>query len=146
MIKDFTHIPGELPDVTEADVQRMVAKYKEMREKFSEKDKNKMAEINYNTLEEYDFNKMVLVKPDNSEIHGTVVTDRVDITTIPEGKYAYYIRSLSYKDFPMTIEKGHVDVDLYGTFLCDEPLDFNGKDYVDVMSEKSEWFLHREYA
>jgi hypothetical protein len=131
--------------VAEADVQRMVAVFKEISNKLSRRDMGKMNSVPYAMLDEDDFEKVVLIDPNNVEIHGLITESRIDIVTIPEDTYAYYMRNLGYKDTVMTIERGNVKVNFGGTFLCKEQIDFDCKGYIDIISDKTEWCMRKEY-
>lgn len=59
------------------------------------------------------------------EREGTFTDERIEPTTVPEGKSVYELRG-SDEDFgiPATIKNGNVNVNFCGSFICDTIQDF----------------------
>lgn len=96
-----------------------------------------MKKFDYNELSEEDFDDMVIYGPNDLEIHGRFTNSRIDKSTLPENIYAYDMREA--ESGLSTIEKNIVTVDFGGTFLCETEINFQGKDFLDILSEESEW-------
>lgn len=66
---------------------------------------------------------------------GEYIDIRLEMDTIPDGKFAYNCRHNDDGDWisPVTIEKGNVMVNFAGVFITDKELVFpEGKDYICV--------------
>lgn len=96
-----------------------------------------MKKFDYKELNKEDFDDMVIYGPNDLEIHGSFTNCRIDKSTLPENTYAYDIREA--ESGLGTIEKSIVTVNFGGTFVCDTEISFQGKDFLDILSEKSEW-------
>lgn len=85
-----------------------------------------MKRVKYNS--KY-FEPMKLVNTwTGEEYEGRFTDRRIDISTIPKGKYAYECRHGDDGDWatPVTIEKDPVLVNHAGTFVTDKPVTFEG--------------------
>lgn len=75
---------------------------------------------------------------DGTIIKGLFVCVRVADEDVPNGMFKYDLREDDYGDYcPATIEKC-VCVNHYGTFITDEPIDFGGKDYLELDTSEEE--------
>ena len=85
-----------------------------------------MKRVKYNS--KY-FEPMELVNTwTGEEYKGTFTDRRIDISTVPKGKYIYECRHGDDGDWatPVAIEKDPVLVNYAGAFVTDEPVKFEG--------------------
>ena len=78
-----------------------------------------------------------IVLKDGTVINGLFVCVRVADEDVPDGMFKYDLREDDCLDCPATIEK-RVLVNHYGTFITDEPIDFGGKDYLELDTSEYE--------
>ena len=80
--------------------------------------------------------KIELQNDETGEIYeGEYIDMRLQMNTIPEGKFAYNCRHGDDGNWvdPVTIESGRVMVNFAGVFIMDKPLVFpDGRDYICV--------------
>lgn len=85
-----------------------------------------------------DAREMILENTETGEVYeGEFIEMRLQMDTIPEGKFAYNCRHSDDGDWvdPVTIETGNVWVNFAGVFITDKEITFpDGQDYVPVSS------------
>ena len=95
-----------------------------------------MKPIAYNQKDVFD---MTLVNDETKEVYeGKYIDMRLDMSTIPEGKYGYNCRHDDDCDWvtPVTIERGNVIVNFAGVFIVDQEIKFpEGKNYICVSAK-----------
>lgn len=72
---------------------------------------------------------------DGDIYEGDFICTRINMNTIPEGKFGYECRHDDYgnEDYPATIETGTVGVNFCGVLITDEEIIFpEGQDYIPV--------------
>ena len=84
-----------------------------------------------------DDNWSVLLNDGKTTIKGLFADQRIPNEDVPAGMYKYDLREDDTLYCPATIEK-RVVVNFYGTFITDEPLDFGGKDYIELDTDYCE--------
>ena len=95
-----------------------------------------MKPIAYNQKDAFD---MTLINDETKEVYeGKYIDMRLDMSTIPEGKYGYNCRHDDDWDWvtPVMIERGNVMVNFAGVFIVDQEIKFpEGKNYICVSAK-----------